>query len=70
MYVETQSTANAGKRAIELLLRDLDTENGFSTSNKLSEDDIQKLGGRLAGYLVGTRDARTMPAWIIHDNEI
>lgn len=55
-------------------------ETAMSTMIQLDPDWVQgktytpeeqtKLASRMAGYLTGTRDARTMPTWMLRDTEI
>lgn len=50
------------------LMQHLDTD--WSKTKTYSPKDISLLSSQLAGVVHGTRDARTLPSWMLHDNEI
>lgn len=60
--------ANEGSIAAQLTMRHLDPS--WVKGKEYSPQEISQLASNLTGIIHGTRDARTMPSWMLHDNEI
>lgn len=62
------NSANEGDRNAIRLMQHLDTE--WTSGKVYSKKDISQLASNLSGVIHGTHDARTLPSWMLHDNEI
>jgi len=60
--------ARDGDASAIRLMRHLDPD--WSSSKQYDAKGISTLASQLAGVVHGTRDARTLPSWMLHDNEI
>ena len=60
--------ADGGDASAIRLMRHLDPD--WNTGKTYDAKGISVLASQLAGVVHGTRDARTMPSWMLHDNEI
>lgn len=59
--------ANAGDENAQQLMRRIDPD--YKVGQTYTDAEIGKLASRLAGYIHGTGDGRTMPAWMMSDTE-
>lgn len=59
--------ANAGDRTSQQLLKKLDPT--YEVGKRYDKDSIIKLANSFAGFIHGTGDGRTMPAWMMGDSE-
>lgn len=60
--------ATQGDVAAQRLMKHLDPD--WKPGKQYSPQDISQLASNLSGVIHGTRDARTLPSWMLHDNEI
>jgi len=60
--------ANQGGATSSATMKQLDPD--WVRGKDYSPEDRVKLASRMAGFLTGTRDARTMPVWMLRDTEI
>ena len=60
--------ANEGNATAQSLMRHLDPD--WAVGKQYDDKQITQLASNLAGVIHGTRDARTLPSWMLHDNEI
>lgn len=60
--------ANAGDRTAQRLMQHLDPD--WYKGREYTPKEITQLSSALAGVVHGTRDARTLPSWMLHDNEV
>ena len=60
--------AAKGDRTAQRLMQHLDPE--WRPNKTYSQAEKQALASNLTGVIHGTRDARTMPSYMLHDNEI
>jgi hypothetical protein len=59
--------ANNGDRTAAMYIKNLDPE--FKTGKTYSPQEIQQLASTASRYIIGTKDARTMPAFMLSDSE-
>lgn len=60
--------ANEGDVTAQRLVKFLDPS--YAKGKQYNTTEIKQLASNFAGMLHGTRDARTLPSWMLHDNEI
>jgi hypothetical protein len=60
--------ANSGDVTAQQWLRSL--EPSFKLGVRYDEQQMNQMATRALGYIHGTSDARTMPAWMLHDTEV
>lgn len=59
--------ANAGDESAQTLMRRIDPD--YKVGDTYTPKEIGQLASRMAGYIHGTGDGRTMPAWMSADTE-
>ena len=60
--------ANNGDKIAINTMKQLDPD--WTAGKTYAPEQERQLASRMAGFLTGTRDARTMPTWMLHDNEV
>jgi len=60
--------ANNGDKIAINTMKQIDPD--WTAGKTYSAMEETQLASRMAGFLTGTRDARTMPTWMLHDNEV
>ena len=60
--------ANSGNKQARDFLANLDPD--YTPGKKYSPEDVNKLASLAVGYIHGTGDGRSLPAWMTHDSEV
>lgn len=60
--------ANEGNTTAQRMLRGIDPT--YEVGKQYNPQEMRELASEFANMLHGSKDARTLPAWMLHDNEV
>lgn len=65
---EKVQLANEGNKNAIRLLKSIDPD--YVVGKDYQGDELQKVASEFANLIHGSKDARTLPTWMLHDNEV